>query len=525
WFLHFEGRIPETFMYNFDWVARRFLLPLTLWRGRIYSPNEKERTRYGEAATYFQDIRLGTYLKLRHRDPRAARLERDCLAFAEWSGKVQPDRAYTANLLAGVQVEPGPDEELQRWLSGNALLWAHSGVPGFAINRTPWRFAMMGAENGVIDWAIIPRDGDWLFSAFGRLGQGAFSARRTWFFGGGFAGLGTKPDGSSHALVALPDERTGVVLSRAAAGAADAGAQVRVSLELLSSELNGYRRRLLSSQGERLLTREADAGAGTPAPLPGPWLNLDDRIGYVLLGPGGGQFAHGLHAQEANGEFRIPLSWPHAAGAGECCTVVVCDQSAEATAALAASGACRRLDSGTAQVSAAWVRGQDGSDYLVAVNWTDDPSELRTPVGRGARLATVLGGRWQLDGASLNGRLPARSVAVLQVAEPQAAAGLAPQVRLTDPALDTVFVDADACTLRAEASGVGGVAQVRFHLRQSGIFAPAHVIGSVDRPPYALTWRPGPEDRGRYAELWAEAVGANGMTRESSHALVMVRAR
>ena len=47
YFLADGGAVPRTFMYNFDYMARRFLLPMTLWRGRIYSPNEKERTRHG----------------------------------------------------------------------------------------------------------------------------------------------------------------------------------------------------------------------------------------------------------------------------------------------------------------------------------------------------------------------------------------------------------------------------------------------------------------------------------------------
>ncbi|MGC9319671.1 MAG: hypothetical protein ACP5KN_16690, partial [Armatimonadota bacterium] len=414
-FLDVEGSVPDVFMYNFDWVARRFLLPLTLWRGRIYSPNERERTRYGESAQYFQAIRLGTYLKLRHRSPLAARLERDCLAFGEWSGRIAPQRGYLANLLSGVEVQAGPEQDLQRWLSGNALFWAHAALGGIAVNRTPRRLAVMGAESGVSDWAVVPRDGDWLLSAWGRLGQDSFVRRRTRFFGGGFAGIGTKADGSRHALVALPDEQTVIVLSHAGDSEAP-GTQISASLALLSSDLNGYTRRLHSAQGERALSRDADAEAGAPAPLAGPWLNVDDRIGYIVVHPGGARFSHGLHRNEAKGEFRIPVSWPGVDDARDCCTVIVADQAASATADLAADEAgCRWLDAGP-EVSMARVPGRDGSDYIVAVNWSSEPRRVSAPMVQGSISVPVLGRSWRLDGGMLTGTLAPEAAGVAQVA-------------------------------------------------------------------------------------------------------------
>jgi len=521
YFLDAEGALPETFMHNFDWVARRFLMPLTLWRGRIYSPNEKERTRYGEAATYFQAIRLATYLKLRYRDARAARLERDCLAFGEWSGTIQPANSYLANLLTGMQVAPGDDQALQEWLSGNALLWAHSTFAGIAINRTPRRLAVMGAENGVSDWAVIPREGDWLFSAWGRLGEGAFTRRRTAFFGGGFAGLGVKADGSRHALVALPDECTVVVMSRAGEGAEAPGAQVQVALELLSSDLNGRTHALHSTAGERVLSAEADAGAETPTPLAGPWLNADDRIGYVVLQPAQASFAHGLHTRETHGEYRIPVSWPDAADARDCCTVILADRTAAETAAYAADAAgARRIDAGP-ELGVAWVPAQDGSSYLVAADWSGDARRVSVQIPVGARIAPILGG-WRMNEGALVGDLAPEAIAVAQIVGPDALP-VAPQVRLLDPSLETVFADAEAVRLAADASAAGGVDEVRFWARQGGIVSEPRLLGSVARAPYRMTWRPGPDDRGRYAELWAEAVSGEA-ARESSQALVMVRA-
>ncbi|MBD3291625.1 MAG: hypothetical protein GF393_01770 [Armatimonadia bacterium] len=513
YFLDAEGEVPATFMYNFDWVARRFLLPLTLWRGRIYSPNEKERTRYGEAAQYFQAIRLGTYLKVRHRDPRMARLERDCLAFGEWSGRIQPMRAYLANLLSGVEVEPSPDEDLQQWLSGNACLWAHSTYTDFAINRTPQRLAVMGAENGSSDWAVIPREGDWMLSAWGRMGNGAFERRRSWFFGGGFAGLGEKPDGGSHALFALPDDQTVVLMSRAAPGA-----QTATRLELLSSDLNAYTRRLQSAEGERVLSREADAQAAPPEPLAGPWLNVDDRIGYVVVHPAEARFSHGLHANEAKGEFRIPVAWP-LADASDSCTVIVADQTASQTAALAGGDAFRWIDAGEG-VSLAQVRGQDGSHYVVAANWSGDHRDLQVEVPPRSGVASVLGTCVITQDGMLSLDLAPRSIAIAQVARPEDAP--LPQVRLLAPALDTVFADAQQVHLRAAAAAADGIREVRFHVRQGEVFSPPRLLGTVERPPYSMTWRPTEADRGRYAELWAEAVSEGGV-RTSSTALVMIR--
>lgn len=518
YFLDAEGEVPATFMYNFDWVARRFLLPLTLWRGRIYSPNEKERTRYGEAAQYFQAIRLGTYLKIKHRDPRMARLERDCLAFGEWSGRIQPMRAYLANLLSGVAVEPSSDADLQQWLSGNAWLWAHSAYTDFAINRTPRRLAVMGSENGHSDWTVIPREGDWMLSAWGRMGDGAFSRRRSRFFGGGFAGYGEKSDGSAHAFVALPDDQTVVLISRAAPDAEAPGAQVAPRLELLSSDLNAYTRRLRSAEGERVLSREADSGADVPAPLAGPWLNVDDRIGYVVVHPADARFRHGLHANEAHGEFRIPVAWSLAESTASC-TVIVADQPASQTAAFAQGDACSWIDAEEG-ISLASARGQDGSDYVVAANWFGDRREVQVEVPPGASVASVLGICSMVQDGTLSLELAPRSIAIAQMADAKAAP--LPQVRLLAPALDTVFVDAEQVRLRAAASAVNGVDEVRFYVRQGDIFSPPRLLGAVERAPFRMTWRPTEDNRGRYAELWAEAVSEGG-TRRSSTALVMVR--
>ncbi len=523
-FLHEWGRIPRVHMYNFDWVARRFLLPLTLWRGRIYSPNERERTRYGEAAPYFQAIRLGTYLKLRHRNALAARLERDCLAFAEWSEKIQPGQAYVANVLAQVEVEPAPDEALQRWLSGNAWFWAHATYNGIAVNRTPWRLAVMGAENGVSDWGVIPREGDWLFSAWGRLGSDAFVQRRTWFYGGGLAALGRKPDGSRHLLAALPDERTVVLLSRAAPDAGDeAGAQVTASLELLSSNLNEFTHRLSSAEGERVLSPEVDATSAEARPIAGPWLNVDDRIGYIIVDPAEASFAHGLHATDGREEHRIPLSWPGRPDATEACTVIICDQEADETRRVAEGGAFQRID-GPDDLTIVSVEGRDGSRYAVVMNWGDDVREVVLSLAGIDGVASVLGRSSLAEGGGLHLRTrPGRPV-IAQVADATRSRALEPQVRLTAPRLDDVVVDAQTVRLRAEASATDGVREVRFMARQGGIFAEPKVLGTAVQAPWVFTWRPGPADRGRYAEVWAEAVTEAGVSRASSSALVMVRA-
>jgi len=538
-FLADGGRIPDTFLYNFDYVARRFLLPMTLWRGRIYSPNEKERTRYGEICPYFQAIRLATYLKLRYRDPRAARLERNCLAFCEWSGRIAPGRAYTANLLAQVEVGPSSEEALEAWLSGNALLWSSNEI---AVNRTPHRFAMVGGKGGGIDWAVVPKDGDWLFSYCGRLGKGAFTERKTTFFGSGFAALGRKSKQSDHAIVVLPDERTVVIFSRITptVPGAEAAPTPNLYQELLSTSLNRYERKLYSAEGCRLLSRTAD-GRAQFAPLASNWLNLENRIGTIVVRPQtGSTFSHGGHGREVRGEFRIPLNWPNTRGTKQVCTIIVCDQDAAGTERLATAGKPRWLDTQRAHLHAALVPGQDDSDYLVAVNWggrqSVGPGEeleelLESESGEcqlelpqeGLSFARILGRECRIDGRTLTMMVEPQSVGLVQVAHTGEPAPVRPQVRLLAPTLRTVFVGGEAYKLKADASGLHGVAEVRFYVSQGGIFAPERLLATVRKPPYSWKWEFAKADHGRYAEIWARAIAPDGGTRDSSHALVMVK--
>ena len=80
-----------------------------------------------------------------------------------------------------------------------------------------------------------------------------------------------------------------------------------------------------------------------------------------------------------------------------------------------------------------------------------------------------------------------------------------------------------ALEMKAEAAGLSGVSEVRFYVRQGGIFERERLLGSARKPPYHWTWRFRRTDRGRYAELWAKAVGPGDTTRDSTHALVMVK--
>lgn len=527
--LCFLGDVPRTFLYNFDPIARQYVLPLTLWRGRIYFPNDRERERYGEVCDWFAASaqNLATYLKLRHRDPRAARLGRNVLAYVDWATQrkksVFGGHAYEESVLGGhVEVTMSSETELQQWLSRNALFWTHPTYKEFAVNRTPHRMALFGPAKGSIDWAVIPRGGDWVFSQYGRIGEGGFSDRKSAFFGGGFAAVGRKPGGACHAMVALPDEKTVLLFSKVPRSDAGAAAPCNVTFELLMSELSRQRRTVFGEGGA--IEFDRDQAPAEAAPMPGAWLNVENKAGYLGVHPADAVFAHGKPyrvASKESIEHRVAVTWPNAPAAAHHCLIIVADQAADATRALARRAGARWLDTGNDDVMAALVPAQDGSEYVAAVNGASGPAELRVSLPAPRACAVVLGREPQRDGNDLVVTVEGESVAVVQVAA-EGTAPSTPQVRLLEPDLRTVFVDRDACKLEAQAAGLGGVAEVRFCVNQDGIFAPGRVLAVLKKPPFEWTWRPAAEAQGRYAELWAEAVGPDGRTRKSSAVIVMV---
>jgi hypothetical protein len=326
-------------------------------------------------------------------------------------------------------------------------------------------------------------------------------------------------------MIVLPDECSVVTFSmRQGKGSKKPGRDCSLRTEFLNVPQNNYTHEVCGA--------EPPKKGGRSNSFRGPWLNVDQRIGYMILYPPEGRFNHGIfrkgdpkaprrehqNRRETRSSFMFPGT-----ETGKSCTLIVCDQGADETGALAGSGRARWIDTGRETLMAAWAPGQDGSDYLAGVNFGEESQTLSTALpGAGARTARVLG-KWECVKGKATIVLEPQSTAVLQVSRSGSRAGTAPQVRLLNPNLRSIFLEGEGHVLRAEAESLDGIKEVRFRVRQGGIFAEPRLLVKITQPPYDWRWEFEDTDRGRYAEVWAEAVGDGGGTRESTHALVMVK--
>lgn len=192
----------------------------------------------------------------------------------------------------------------------------------------------------------------------------------------------------SHlAVVALPDERTmlGLHYCRVADWRVYVRAVKGLHLNLPNDLYNGYKRHLLTAQGEVVLESPAKEELVN---LNSSWANIEDRLGVVGL-YGGQEISVHRSPQRRGGKLNSlyvdELCYPCQLGVrpaepGEVVLdagwVVLSSASADETAHFAAEHRSAALDTGVAEVRAVRVKGRDNLTYVFVANFAPEAQEI-----------------------------------------------------------------------------------------------------------------------------------------------------
>lgn len=455
------------------WDVQRRLL---LWDGRLAYPAGDDYPRYTWGQLYLLPVL--TFMRNEFGDPVAAETEERAIALlieeqtdgddgsffgarlAQWRRAIESadhtlPRSPAPSVYYRTQVDAPFYLALAAWWGertpsvGDArYTFTDPHAPfvepdcGLVFHRGTRRFASWSwnAHRTRAQGLVIPEGDDHLAEWEGNLVsrfhvQGRSTDRRVLghcehVFPGGFATIGRLSECDDAilqqiAFIALPDDRTCLRLARSTALTDCRPLLVEgLGLNLANDRFNGNRRKLFHAGGKRTVT-----GPGAPVSeiaLEGPWLNVDDTFGVVAL-DGREQFTLEVDgARRACGfslcydrvlQRRMPGRREVPAGTllEDCVTALLPGATADETAHWLAWNVAPQVSDGPVRALA--VRGADDIWYAVAVNFGDEPVELRFPLTMEASgFAMLVGAPEQFVLAGVEARLSLDADGILAVA-------------------------------------------------------------------------------------------------------------
>ncbi len=435
---------------------------LALWDGRIAFPNGKDWNDYLYLVSSIRIHMVG--LQMMYGDRVARRIEQGLFRQIEWlqkqrgQGDFGPSNAEyvfnvndAKNVAIGYwlhqrhgHVEPAPQAELDRE-AGGVFYSPHAG---FVCVRDPQRFASWGwrARRGRLTGVVLPSGhglGDhlaqwdngfipnyWQVDGRGRERHlmPTRRTRRVETFPGGFA-VSERSDVAGRltdhrCMVALPDGRTVLV--------AAAGRATRDLKRLATRDINWrFVRNAFSDHQRTLFHPGGHTEARHVRDLPAPWLNLEDVMAVLPVGPPArvtcdlaGPLDDQGRPKEERDEYgstagvtvrlRFLSLPPSDFKKGEeiftTCVAFVTDVPAAHTAPLAAAFH-EEKQGDTVRVYR--TRGRDGKRYVVAVNFADAEAQVSVAGVAQARLLTPQAATATPAAAAMRLRLVPRGCAVL----------------------------------------------------------------------------------------------------------------
>ncbi len=237
--------------------------------------------------------------------------------------------------------------------------------------------------------------------------------------------IGREPVAHQLAVVALPDERTMVVLEHCRIRTRTYLREVKgLKLNIPNDLFNGFQRRYEGESGEFILDGRGDEQRTVGS----RWLTVEGVLGVMGLYGAESVSLHQVGKRRASGysdslyydEICFPCRtglWDAAPGSVllDCGSVVLSGSEATETAQVAQGVELLATDSD--QVRAVMIPGADGKEYVLAVNFGDIPLYVEATLPKGTAAAVDLVNRhdWWRSGDAAGLHLPAGGASVAEI--------------------------------------------------------------------------------------------------------------